>query len=309
VLNARIRKSWTRGTVQIGVIGETCELTYEHARLGAGARTLKELTSGKHAFAEVLKTAERPAIIAGAGAFAREDGAAMVEAVGKLAKAFNVVRDGWNGFNVLHTAAARVGGLDLGFVPGEGGLNAQDMVRKGALDVLLLLGADEIDLSQTDATVIYLGTHGDRGAHRADIILPGAAYTEKSGIYVNTEGRVQIANRAVFPKGEAREDWAILRALSERLGEPLPYDTLSQLRARLFADHPTFGRVDYVAGHSTAKEFDPSRLGAKGDIADVAFASPVKDFFQTNPIARASVTMAECSALAAQRRKPLMAAE
>jgi NADH-quinone oxidoreductase subunit G len=309
VLNARIRKAWIKGAVEIGVIGEPCELTYGHTHLGAGAQTLKDLTSGKHSFAEVLRNAERPAIMVGAGALAREDGAGLLEAAGRLAKAFNIVRDGWNGFNVLHTAAARVGGLDLGFVPGQGGLTAQEMVRRGALDVLFLLGADEIDLSETDATVIYLGTHGDRGAHRADIILPGAAYTEKSGIYVNAEGRVQIANRAVFPKGEAREDWAILRALSERLGQPLPYDTLNQLRGSLFADHPTFGQVDYVAGHSTAAAFDPARLGAKGDISDIAFASPVKDFFQTNPIARASVTMAECSTLAARRRQPLMAAE
>src|SRR5207253_4091769 len=121
--------------------------------------------------------------------------------------------------------------------PAKGGLSAQAMVGKGALDVLFLLGADEIDLGETDAFVVYLGTHGDRGAHRADVILPGAAYTEKNGLYVNTEGRVQQANRAVFPKGEAREDWAILRALSDRLGQKLPYDTLSALRSKLFADH------------------------------------------------------------------------
>jgi NADH-quinone oxidoreductase subunit G len=309
VLNARIRKSWTRGTVQVGVLGEACELTYGHTHLGAGRQTLDDLVTGGHSFAEVLKGAQRPAIIVGAGAFAREDGPAMLAAIGQAAAAFGVVRDGWNGFNVLHTAAARVGGLDLGFVPREGGLSAAGMVARGALDVLVLLGADEIDLSHTDARVIYIGSHGDRGAHRADIILPGAAYTEKNGIYVNTEGRVQLANRAVFPKGEAREDWAILRALSERLGKALPYDTLNALRARLFAEHPTFGQIDYVPGAATAAGFDPSGLGTAGQITDAAFASPVKDFFQTNPIARASVTMAECSALAAHRRKPLMAAE
>jgi NADH-quinone oxidoreductase subunit G len=229
--------------------------------------------------------------------------------VAKLAEDFGVVVEGWNGFNVLHTAAARVGGLDLGFLPREGGLDARAMVQKGAVDVLFLLGADEIDLSQTEATVIYLGSHGDAGAHRADIILPGAAYTEKNGIYVNTEGRVQLANRAVFPKGEAREDWAILRALSDRLGARLPYDTLGALRAKLFADHPTFGQVDYVPGAAAAARLDLSALKADGKPSDAPFTSAVKDFYLTNPIARASVTMAECSALAASQRASALAAE
>jgi NADH-quinone oxidoreductase subunit G len=219
------------------------------------------------------------------------------------------VKDGWNGFNVLHTAAARVGGLDLGFLPGKGGLDARAMVRKGALDVLLLLGADEIELGDTDAFVVYLGTHGDRGAHRADVILPGAAYTEKAGIYVNTEGRAQLASRAVFPKGDAREDWAILRALSDHLGARLPYDSLDALRTALFADHPTFGQIDYAPGAATAAVFDLSRVGKAGKLSDAPFASPIKDFYQTNPIARASVTMAECSAVAAVARSGLVAAE
>ncbi|MGH6971815.1 MAG: molybdopterin-dependent oxidoreductase, partial [Caulobacteraceae bacterium] len=146
------------------------------------------------------------------------------------------------------------------------------------------------------AFVIYLGTHGDAGAHRADVILPGAAYTEKSGLYVNTEGRVQRAERAVFPKGEAREDWAILRALSERLGAKLPYDSLDQLREKLFADHPTFGQIDYAPG-SAPTTFDLSGLGQAGELSDAPLASPVVAFHLTNPIARASVTMAECAAL------------
>jgi NADH-quinone oxidoreductase subunit G len=165
------------------------------------------------------------------------------------------------------------------------------MTAKGALDVLVLLGADELDLTATDAFVVYMGSHGDVGAHRADVILPGAAYTEKDGLYVNTEGRVQLGERAVFPKGEAREDWAILRALSERVGARLPYDTLGQLRQRLFADHPTFGQIDHAPG-STAAPLDVTALGASGDVSDAPFASPIKDFYFTNPIARASVTMA-----------------
>jgi NADH-quinone oxidoreductase subunit G len=194
----------------------------------------------------------------------------------------------------------------MGFVPAKGGLAAKEMVKKGALDVLFLLGADEIDLSQTDAFVIYLGTHGDAGAHRADVILPGAAYTEKPGLYVNTEGRVQRGERAVFPKGEAREDWTILRALSERLGAKLPYDSLDQLRDKLFADHPTFGQLDYAPG-SAPTTFDLAGLGAAGELSSAPMVSPIRAFHFTNPIARASVTMAECAALASGAQK--MAAE
>ncbi len=182
------------------------------------------------------------------------------------------------------------------------------MVKKGALDVLFLLGADEIDASGSDAFVVYLGAHGDAGAHKADVILPGAAYTEKNGLYVNMEGRVQMGNRAVFPKGEAREDWAILRALSDKLGHTLPYDSQNALRAKLIADHPTFGQIDYAPGSIPAK-LDLAKLGKKGKIADAAFTSPITDFYQTNPIARASVTMAECSALAASLKQAPVAAE
>ncbi|RYG02405.1 MAG: NADH-quinone oxidoreductase subunit G, partial [Caulobacteraceae bacterium] len=206
-------------------------------------------------------------------------------------------------WNVLHSAAARVAGLDLGFVPGEGGKSAGEMVEKGALDVLFLLGADEIDAKGSDAFTVYLGTHGDAGAHLADVILPGAAYTEKDGIYVNTEGRVQFGYRAVFPKGQAKEDWSILRALSERLGAKLPYDTLGQLRAKLFADHPSFGQVDYVAGPAGAASLDFGLLGSKGELSDAPFASVVKAFHLTNPIARSSVTMAECAAVASGAAK------
>src|SRR5581483_8559090 len=176
--------------------------------------------------------------------------------------------------------------------------SALELVKKGGADVLFLMGADEIDLSATDAFVIYLGTHGDRGAHRADAVLPGAAYTEKAGLYVNTERGV----RAVFPKGEAREDWAILRALSERLGATLPYDSLDELRAKLFADHPTFSQLDYAPGSAPAA-LDLSGLGAAGELSDAPLVSPIKAFHLTNPIARASVTMAECAALVAGAQK------
>ena len=309
LINTRLRKRWYAGKLKVGVIGERADLTYGYDYLGAGPETLAELEAGKGAFAKALKGASNPMIIIGQGALARADGAGVLASAAKIASAFKMVREGWNGFNVLHTAAGRVGGLDLGFVPGKGGLSAGEMVKKGALDVLFLLGADEIDLTETDAFVVYLGSHGDRGANRADVILPGAAYTEKSGLYVNTEGRVQMANRVVFPKGEAREDWAILRALSEHLGSKLPYDSLDELRSRLFADHPTFGQIDYAPGAATSAGFDLSKLGKAGKLKDAPFSSPVADFYQTNPIARASVTMAECSAVAAESRAGLAAAE
>ncbi len=301
LLNQRIRKSWLAGKTRVGVIGEQADLTYDYDLVGRGTRTLAKLPK---AAVDALSTAERPAIVVGAGALVGPEGPAVLNALGKLAAKVGVVKDGWNGFNVLHTAASRVGGLDMGFVPAAGGLSAHEMVQKGALDVLFLLGADEIETGATKAFKVYLGSHGDRGAHTADVILPGAAWTEKPGLYVNTEGRVQMAERAVFPKGEAKEDWAILRALSERVGHTLPYDTLDQLRSRLMADHPTFGRIDYLA---PAGSFDVASLGTKGELGDVALRSIVVDPYLNNPIARASATMAE---LSAQRVAPaLMAAE
>jgi len=297
VLNARLRKRWLAGALRIGVIGEQADLTYPYEYLGAGAKSLGGLARQKGDFVQALRDAKAPAVIVGAGALARADGAAVLKAAAGVAKAFGA------SWNVLHSAASRVGGLDLGFVPKAGGKTAAQMVAKGGADLLFLMGADEIDLSASKAFVVYMGTHGDRGAHRADVILPGAAYTEKNAIYVNTEGRVQLAARAVYPKGDAREDWAILRALSERLGAKLPYDTLDALRRKLFADHPTFGRIDHVDGAAGAAGLDLGALGDKGELSDAPFASPVKSFYLTNPIARSSVTMAECAALASGAAK------
>jgi NADH-quinone oxidoreductase subunit G len=308
VLNARIRRNWLSRDLKVGVVGERTDLTYDYDYIGAGPISLGGLLNGEARFAEVLKGAKKPMIVLGAGALARDDGATVLAGAGEIGAAFGVVADGWNGFNVLHGAASRVGGLDLGFTPKDGGLDARAMTEKGALDVLFLMSADELDLSRTDAFVIYLGTHGDAGAHRADVILPGAAYTEKDGLYVNTEGRPQMGARATFPKGEAREDWAILRALSERAGAKLPYDTLGQLREKLFTDHPTFGQIDHAPGSAPAA-LDLGALGASGTLSDAPFTCPVKDFYFTNPIARASVTMAECSASVAAARAGKIAAE
>ncbi|UTP37661.1 NADH-quinone oxidoreductase subunit NuoG [Phenylobacterium sp. LH3H17] len=289
VFNARLRKRWLAGALRVGVIGEQADLTYGYDYLGAGPESLSGLAKAKSDFVKVLRDAKAPAIIVGTGALGREDGAAVLAAAAAAAKTFGLT------WNVLHTAASRVGGLDMGFVPPEGGKSARDMAAAGALDVLFLLGADEIDISVSKAFTVYLGTHGDAGAHKADVILPGAAYTEKDGLYVNTEGRVQMGFRAVFPKGEAREDWSVLRALSDRLGATLPYDTLAQLRAKLFEDHPTFGQIDYVPAAPAVIDF--AALGTKGTASDKPFSSPIKAFHLTNPIARASVTMAECAAV------------
>ena len=290
VLNARIRKAWLRGA-EIALIGDGADLTYPYAHLGGSLADVND----RAATVDKLKTAQKPMIIVGAGALTRSDSAAVLHSIGALAASAGVVREGWNGFNVLHTAAARVGGLDLGFLPGAGGKTAREMLA-GGLDTLLLLGVDEVELPKA-GTVIYIGTHGDAGAHRADIILPSAAYTEKDATWVNTEGRVQYGRRATFPKGDAKEDWTILRALSGVMGKTLPYDTLGALRAKMIADHPTFGQVDYAPGAVGGASFDPAALGVAGEVSSAPLCSPVTDFYLTNPIARASKTMAECSRL------------
>jgi NADH-quinone oxidoreductase subunit G len=292
VLNARIRKRWRAGNFPVGLIGEAVDLTYNCKYIGAGAESLSDVVAG-NGFGEDFAKAAKPLVIIGQGALARSDGLAILALAAKAAG----TKDSWSGLSILHTAAARVGGLDLNFVPqaGAGGKDARTMAEAGAIDVLFNLGADEIDIAP-GAFVIYQGTHGDRGAHRADVILPGAAYTEKSGTYVNTEGRVQIADRACFPPGDAREDWAILRALSDVLGARLPFDSLAQLRRVLYERHPHFGRVDQIE-----RGGDLQALAAKagpGTTEKAGFVAAVQDFYLTNPIARASAVMAECSALA-----------
>ncbi|HEY5795884.1 MAG TPA: NADH-quinone oxidoreductase subunit NuoG [Bosea sp. (in: a-proteobacteria)] len=292
ILNARIRKRWLRGDFKISMIGEKTDLTYDYDYLGAGADTLADF-AGKAA-----KTGDRPMVLVGQGALARADGEAVLSLAAKAAQALGAVSENWNGFGVLHTAAARVGALDLSFVPGEGGLDVAGMLAPGALDMLFLLGADEVDVP-AGAFVVYQGTHGDKGAHRADVILPGSAYIEKSGTYVNTEGRVQMTDRATFPPGDAREDWAILRALSAALGKTLPFDSLPGLRKALYEAHPHFAALDVLQTADAAGLGPLAGLSGKADKA--GFASTIADFYQTNPIARASAVMAECSALASGR--------
>ncbi|MEQ9519997.1 MAG: NADH-quinone oxidoreductase subunit NuoG [Parvibaculum sp.] len=299
VLNARIRKRWRDGGFPVGIVGENVDLTYDTQHLGAGAQTLKEIADGTHPFARVLEVAERPLIIIGQGALARADGAAVHATALKIAERSSAITAAWNGFSVLHTAAARVGGLDLGFVPGEGGRDVAGILNgaaSGDVEFVYLLGADELDTTKLEkAFVVYQGTHGDVGAHAADVILPGAAYTEKSGIWVNTEGRVQMGRRAAFPPGDARDDWSILRALSERLGHKLPYDNLQQLRMKLYEAHPQF------AAHNSVTQATSVTSGTGGAMDDTPFASAVTDFYFTNPIARASKIMADCAAVYGQK--------
>jgi NADH-quinone oxidoreductase subunit G len=279
ILNTRIRKRWRAAGIPVGVIGEQADLRYSYNYHGSGPETLQQLAANG---APVYK---KPLWLVGPGAYGRADGAALLSLVAKAAVATGAVREDWNGFAVLHTAAATVGALDLGLA------NA----AYADCDVIFNLGADEIDI-RPGAFVVYIGTHGDKGAHRADVILPAATYAEKSGTYVNTEGRVQMANRAGFAPGEAREDWAVIRALSDVLGKRLPFDSLSQLRARLYAAHPHFAAIDQIAASDIAAVAAVAEQG--GAVTKQALISPVKDFYLTNPIARASAVMAECSKLA-----------
>ena len=304
VLNARILKRTHQARIPVGLIGESVDLTYAYDDLGAGPETLAKIADGSHPFLKKIESAERPMLILGQAALARPDGAAILALAAKAAGALRAIKPAlnWNGFNVLHTAAARVGGLDLGFVPDEGGLDVEamlDAASSGKIDVVYLLGADEIDMAKLGkAFVICQGSHGDKGAHRADVILPGAAYTEKDGTYVNTEGRVQMTARAVFPPGEAREDWKIVRALSGALGKPLPFDTTQQLRAKMYEAHPHLALLDLLEPADAAAV---ERLAKPaGKVGKDRFANPIEDFYLTNPIARASSIMANLSALHAR---------
>ena len=303
VLNARILKRvrQMQGKLPIALIGEKADLTYAYDYLGAGPETLAKIADGSHPFLKTLEGAERPMLIIGQGALARSGGASVLALAAKAALAMGAIKPelAWNGFNVLHHAAARVAGLDLNFVPGKGGFDVEamlDAAGKGKIEIVYLLGADEIDMERLGkAFVIYQGSHGDKGAHRADVILPGAAYTEKDGTYVNTEGRAQMTARAVFPPGEAREDWTIIRALSGVLGKPLPFDTAQQLRARMYQAHPHLALLDLI---------DPADAAAIERLAKQAakpgkgrFGRAIEDYYLTNPVARASAIMANLSAL------------
>jgi len=302
LLNTRLRKSWLARKTEIGFIGEACDLSYDYNHLGLGPKAINDLK--KQPFYEFLKNAKYPALLVGRGCLGGGGGQATLKLIAELADSLGVVRDDWNGFNIVHQTASSVGGLDIGFVPVGEALSSLDMIN-GGVDLLFLMGADELEAGQAKpSTIVYMGHHGDRGAMMADIILPTAAFTEKSSLYVNLEGRVQMAERCVFPKGEAKEDWAVWRALSSLVGTPLDYDSLDALRYRLIKDFPHLGQIGLKPSISG---LDLKKLGKKGTIEDRVFTSPVKDFYLTNPIARASLAMAECSV--ARSKHALMAAE
>ena len=307
VLNARIRRRWRQGGLLVGLIGERADVGYDYNYLGAGPEALAQFVN--HAPAQK----HHPMVIVGQGALARPDGASVLAMAAKAALSLGVIKEGWNGFNILHTAASRVAGLDLGFVPAEGGMDRDGLLsaaKDGRLDLLFLLGADELDMKALGTSfVIYQGSHGDAGAHRADVILPGSAYTEKCATYVNTEGRVQMTARAAFAPGEAKEDWAIIRALSGEAGQTLPYDTLPALRAAMYKSAPQLAQLNSVTPEDGRSIERLAEL--TGTPRPEPFALPVKDFYLTNPIARASAVMAEMSALkkAASAAPRLSAAE
>jgi NADH-quinone oxidoreductase subunit G len=277
LINTRLRKAVKRGA-KVYAIGEETNLTYKTQWLGNDLDLLGKLPEE---VTEAFAKAERPALIVGGGALkAGAQGATLA-----LVKPLGLIKDGWNGYNVVHLAAARMGGLMLGYGQ-KGGI--ADLVE-AAPKLLFLLGADDVDASKFDKSFkVYVGHHGDAGASAADVILPGAAYTEKPGTYVNTEGRVQRGDRAVFPPGDAREDWTILRALSEVLGHKLPFDSLDALRAAMAAEVPALGVEGLAAYKWSAPKASAKASGPVG--------YPVKDFYLTNPIARASETMQRCSA-------------
>jgi NADH-quinone oxidoreductase subunit G len=293
LVNTRIQKAVRKRGAKVFAIGPVTDLTYKVEWLGDD---LSALVKAPKALTDLLKNAERPAIIVGGGALRYEGvhGAALA-----FAKKYKLVRDGWNGFNVLHFAAARMGGLMLGYAH-DGGI--RNLAAKNP-KLAFFLGADEVDYSLFgNSFKVYVGHHGDNGAHHADVILPGAAYSEKSGTYVNLEGRVQRGEMAVFPPGDAREDWAIFRALSDVLGKRLPFDSIDALRAEMAKAVPALG-VEGLADYGWSA---PSLASAvSGKIADY----PIKDFYLTNAICRASETMQKCSAELVHGQELLEAAE
>lgn len=290
VLNARILRNVNERRVKVGVIGDAANLTYAYTHLGT---TAQDIEAALKSF-KPLAGAQKPMIIIGASVFAQADGAALHHHLYGITVKYGFIKDGWNGFNILHGAASRVGALDIGFVPASSGKSFAQILegtRDGSIKFLYMIGADEFDAKSAigwKTFVVYQGHHGDAGASRADVILPGAAYTEKDGIYINTEGRPQMARRASSPPGEAKEDWKILRALSDVCGAPLPYDSLGQIRARIFKEWPHVGAFDVITPAPW------SVFGTAGAVSNEPLRSNAANFYLKNAICRASKTMHEC---------------
>ncbi len=292
VMNARINLNWRSRDLNIALVGPPADLLYEYEHIATSPSALKGLADGTHPFAKTLNAAEHPMVIVAAAATARDDGEAVLATAARIAENAMSGKDAdWNAFNVLHTAAGRVGALDLGFLPPP---NTEKSAKE--LDTVFLLNCDAPAITAlNDQFVIYVGTHGDNGAHQADVILPGATYTEKSATYVNTEGRPQVTAKAAFAPGDARDDWKVLRALSDRVGHTLPYDDLTALRAAMYAEAPHLAQIGHVEPAKLTAIAEIAQSG--GELLDVDFDPVIDDFYLSNPIARASEVMAELSAL------------
>ena len=305
VMNARIRRNHLLNKVAIAHVGEAADLTYPVKHLGDDIAVLDEIANGTHAFAKVLAKAKKPMIILGMGAMRRKDGAAILGRARQIADNCDMVTSDWNGFNMLHVAASRVAAMDIGFVPGKGGADTAGILKgaqEGTIKMVWLLGADELDMTALENTfVIYQGHHGDKGASGADVVLPGAAYTEKDGTYVNFEGRAQRGQRAAFPPGEAREDWAIIRAASAALNKTLPFDSLAQLRDAMIEAVPSLGEIDDITPAKWGK------FGGAGKLTDEPVTAALDQFYMTCPISRASETMADCLRAADADTQPVAA--
>lgn len=293
-MNARLRKAVRNAGAKVASIGPVVDLTYKHEHLGTGTETLLEVAEGRHPFSKVLAQAKHPVIIVGGGLFERHDREAVMATVQKIAENANVIREDWNGFNVLLLNASHAAGLDLGLVPGPG----TPVDWKKSVKFLYLLGADDVSLDDIpeDAFVVYQGHHGDRNVYRANVILPGAAYTEKEGTYANTEGRVQQTAPAVPIVGDARDDWKILRAVSEVSKVKLPYDSLGALRARMLAVSPNLFHVDELEPSSAWLQKAKPAAAEAQKVELSPFKSVIENFYMTNAICRASKIMAQCTA-------------
>ncbi|WP_168463802.1 NADH-quinone oxidoreductase subunit NuoG [Wolbachia endosymbiont of Ctenocephalides felis wCfeT] len=294
IINARMRKRYLQGSFSVASIGPDIEYLYHVEKLGDDPGVLSEIANGIHKFCEVLSSAKNPMLIIGQDALIRYDAESVIALAGQIAERFNMIRDDWNGFNVLHKAAARVGGLDIGFVPKKDGKNTFQILEKaksGEIEVVYLLGADEIDTTRLENTfVIYQGHHGDKGAHVADVIFPGSTYTEKYATYVNTEGRVQRTNLATLPPGEAKEDWLIIKNLSQHLDLFLPYDSLSDVRKKLDTIGPQFRKADQVVKNKWVP------ISVDGvSLINTPFTLKEVNFYMTDSISRASKIMADCT--------------
>jgi NADH-quinone oxidoreductase subunit G len=292
LVNSRIRKVWVDRKIKVASIGTELDLTYPVQNLGAETSTLFQIANGNHDICKAFEAAKNPVIIVGNDVFKRADHKAIYSLVNKIASKYNVVRDDWNGVNILQKAAARVGALDVGFVPQKGGFATNAIIEaanSSKLDVLFLLGADEVDLSKADSFIVYVGHHGDNSAHKADVILPSAAYTEKSATYVNLEGRAQRTEKAIFPLGEAKDDYLIISDISFALGGK-SYSDIDALRDELEQLSPVFANIGTALKAPVANSGDFSNELSNEQIVNKNF-----NFYLTDPISRVGKTMNACN--------------